>query len=171
MCEADLDMGSEGGSGEGPKPILYSHRHNLKSRFELLKTLGEGSYGKVKLAKEKTTGELVGDSIFIKWYHNLFKWRWNPQYKAIIAYWRNSLLCCIVSLCCDNLEWQVISSSYFLFFLTKISPIVLIIRWCHKVCYCLNRSIKNADILFRRKRNEWLPTYLTEIIYSLRVPI
>lgn len=59
MCEADLDMGSEGGSGEGPKPILYSHRHNLKSRFELLKTLGEGSYGKVKLAKEKTTGELV----------------------------------------------------------------------------------------------------------------
>lgn len=171
MCEADLDMGSEGGSGEGPKPILYSHRHNLKSRFELLKTLGEGSYGKVKLAKEKTTGELVGDSIFIKWYHNLFKWRWNPQYKAIIAYWRNSLLCCIVRLFCDNLEWQVISSSYFLFFLTKISPIVLIIRWCHKVCYCSNRSIKNADILFRRKRNEWLPTYLTEIIYSLRVPI
>lgn len=171
MCEADLDMGSEGGSGEGPKPILYSHRHNLKSRFELLKTLGEGSYGKVKLAKEKTTGELVGDSIFIKPYRNLFKWRWNPQYKAIIAYWRNSLLCCIVSLCCDNLEWQVISSSYFLFFFTKISPIVLIIRWCHKVCYCLNRSIKNADILFRRKRNEWLPTYLTEIIYSLRVPI
>lgn len=171
MCEADLDMGSEGGSGEGPKPILYSHRHNLKSRFELLKTLGEGSYGKVKLAKEKTTGELVGDSIFIKWYHNLFKWRWNPQYKAIIAYWWNSLLCCIVRLFCDNLEWQVISSSYFLFFLTKISPIVLIIRWCHKVCYCLNRSIKNADILFRRKRNEWLPTYLTEIIYSLRVPI
>lgn len=171
MCEADLDMGSEGGSGEGPKPILYSHRHNLKSRFELLKTLGEGSYGKVKLAKEKTTGELVGDSIFIKSYHNLFKWRWNPQYKAIIAYWRNSLLCCIVSLCCDNLEWQVISSSYFLFFLAKISPIVLKIRWCHKVCYCLNRSIKNADILFRRKTNEWLPTYLTEIIYSLGVPI
>lgn len=171
MCEADLDMGSEGGSGEGPKPILYSHRHNLKSRFELLKTLGEGSYGKVKLAKEKTTGELVGDSIFIKSYHNLFKWRWNPQYKAIIAYWRNSLLCCIVSLFCDNLEWQVISSSYFLIFFTKISPMVLISRWCHKVCYCLNRSIKNADILFRRKRNEWLPTYLTEIIYSLCVPI
>lgn len=59
MCEADLDMGSEGGSGEGQKPLLYSHRHNLKSRFELLKTLGEGSYGKVKLAREKTTGELV----------------------------------------------------------------------------------------------------------------
>lgn len=171
MCEADLDMGSEGGSGEGPKPILYSHRHNLKSRFELLKTLGEGSYGKVKLAKEKTTGELVGDSIFIKSYHNLFKWRWNPQYKAIIAYWWNSLLCCIVRLFCDNLEWQVISSSYFLIFFTKISPMVLISRWCHKVCYCLNRSIKNADILFRRKRNEWLPTYLTEIIYSLCVPI
>lgn len=59
MCEVDLDMGSEGGPGEGQKPLLHSHRHNLKSRFELLKTLGEGSYGKVKLAQDKTTGELV----------------------------------------------------------------------------------------------------------------
>lgn len=35
--------------------------------------LGEGFYGKVKLVKEKMMGELVGDSIFIKWYYNLFK--------------------------------------------------------------------------------------------------
>lgn len=62
MCEVDLDMGSESGSGEGQKPLLHSHRQNLKSRFELLKTLGEGTYGKVKLAREKTTDELVSYS-------------------------------------------------------------------------------------------------------------
>lgn len=41
------------------KPVMYSHRHNLKNRFELGKTLGEGMYGKVKLAVEKATGEQV----------------------------------------------------------------------------------------------------------------
>jgi hypothetical protein len=35
------------------------HKHNLKNRFELKKTLGEGTYGKVKLAIERTTGEQV----------------------------------------------------------------------------------------------------------------
>lgn len=62
MCEVDVDMGSEGGnSGEGQKPLLHSNRHNLKSRFELLKTLGEGTYGKVKLARERNTGDLVSE--------------------------------------------------------------------------------------------------------------
>lgn len=31
-------------------------RHNLKHRFELVRTLGQGTYGKVKLAVEKATG-------------------------------------------------------------------------------------------------------------------
>lgn len=41
------------------KPVMLSHRHNLKNRFELGKTLGEGMYGKVKLAVERATGEQV----------------------------------------------------------------------------------------------------------------
>lgn len=77
MCEVDLDMGFEGGFGEGLKFILYFYCYNLKSWFELLKMLGEGFYGKVKLVKEKMMGDLVGDSIFIKLYYNLFKWWWN----------------------------------------------------------------------------------------------
>ncbi|XP_045164782.2 NUAK family SNF1-like kinase 1 [Mercenaria mercenaria] len=36
---------------------VHGHKHNLKNRFELKKTLGEGTYGKVKLALERTTGE------------------------------------------------------------------------------------------------------------------
>ena len=40
-------------------PVIHSHRHNLKNRFELHKTLGQGTYGKVKLAIEKTTGKKV----------------------------------------------------------------------------------------------------------------
>lgn len=40
-------------------PVIHSHRHNLKNRFELLKTLGQGTYGKVKLAVEKATGKQV----------------------------------------------------------------------------------------------------------------
>jgi len=40
-------------------PVLHSHRHNLRNRFELVKTLGEGMYGKVKLATEKATREQV----------------------------------------------------------------------------------------------------------------
>ncbi|XP_064605467.1 NUAK family SNF1-like kinase 1 isoform X2 [Liolophura sinensis] len=41
------------------QPIIHYHRHNLKNRFELIKTLGEGTYGKVKLAVEVATGEKV----------------------------------------------------------------------------------------------------------------
>lgn len=40
-------------------PVTHGHRHNLKNRFELKKTLGEGTYGKVKLAVSRTTGEQV----------------------------------------------------------------------------------------------------------------
>ena len=45
---------------EGNRPLRIHHqRHNLKNRFLLEKTLGEGTYGKVKLASDKTTGEQV----------------------------------------------------------------------------------------------------------------
>ncbi|BFZ08360.1 hypothetical protein BsWGS_11399 [Bradybaena similaris] len=43
----------------GIRPIIHHQRHNLKNRFLLIKTLGEGTYGKVKLASDKATGEHV----------------------------------------------------------------------------------------------------------------
>ncbi|CAH1783548.1 unnamed protein product [Owenia fusiformis] len=39
--------------------IRHHHKHNLKNRFELKKTLGQGTYGKVKLAVEKSSGREV----------------------------------------------------------------------------------------------------------------
>uniref|UniRef100_A0A2C9L998 Protein kinase domain-containing protein n=1 Tax=Biomphalaria glabrata TaxID=6526 RepID=A0A2C9L998_BIOGL len=41
------------------KLVIHHQRQNLKNRFQLQKTLGEGTYGKVKLASDKSTGELV----------------------------------------------------------------------------------------------------------------
>ena len=35
------------------------HRYNLKHRFEIVKSLGSGTYGKVKLAIDKKTGQKV----------------------------------------------------------------------------------------------------------------
>ena len=37
----------------------HKHRHKLKHRFQFVKTLGRGTYGKVKLATEIETGEQV----------------------------------------------------------------------------------------------------------------
>lgn len=39
--------------------VRHHHRHNLRQRFELIKTLGQGTYGKVKLAVERHTGRKV----------------------------------------------------------------------------------------------------------------
>lgn len=35
------------------------HRYNLKTRFDIVKSLGHGTYGKVKLAIDKKTGQKV----------------------------------------------------------------------------------------------------------------
>ncbi|KAH3892651.1 hypothetical protein DPMN_016774 [Dreissena polymorpha] len=48
-------------SPNGPL-IVHGHRHNLKNRFELIRTLGEGTYGKVKLAVERSTCEQGSNS-------------------------------------------------------------------------------------------------------------
>lgn len=55
------EMGAQGVEvGKGSVgPVIHTHRHNLRNRFELIKTLGEGTYGKVKLALEKATNEKV----------------------------------------------------------------------------------------------------------------
>jgi len=36
----------------------HHHKHNLKHRYEFLETLGKGTYGKVKKAKERS-GRMV----------------------------------------------------------------------------------------------------------------
>ena len=42
-----------------PTVVRHHHRHNLRNRFQLVKTLGQGTYGKVKLAVERSTGTKV----------------------------------------------------------------------------------------------------------------
>ncbi|OCT83404.1 NUAK family SNF1-like kinase 1 [Xenopus laevis] len=37
----------------------HHHKHSIKHRYELLETLGRGTYGKVKRATEKATGKMV----------------------------------------------------------------------------------------------------------------
>lgn len=39
----------------------HHHKHNLKHRYEFLETLGKGTYGRVKKAKERS-GRLVRTS-------------------------------------------------------------------------------------------------------------
>ncbi|KAL8595259.1 hypothetical protein ACOMHN_043411 [Nucella lapillus] len=53
------DGSGSGGAGGGGKTLIHPQRHNLKNRFELMNTLGEGTYGKVKRACEKATGAQV----------------------------------------------------------------------------------------------------------------
>lgn len=42
----------------------HHHKHNLKHRYEFLETLGKGTYGKVKKAKERS-GRLVRTTGYI----------------------------------------------------------------------------------------------------------
>lgn len=41
----------------------HRHHHKLKHRFKFERTLGKGTYGKVKQATELETGKQVGDYI------------------------------------------------------------------------------------------------------------
>ncbi|XP_072276750.1 NUAK family SNF1-like kinase 1 [Pyxicephalus adspersus] len=44
----------------GPVPVKkHHHKHSIKHRYQLLETLGRGTYGKVKKAIDKSTGMLV----------------------------------------------------------------------------------------------------------------
>ncbi|KAL4226645.1 NUAK SNF1-like kinase 1 [Mactra antiquata] len=58
MCDMDMEaiIPDELIAGLGHN-LLPEHKHNLKNRFELKKTLGEGTYGKVKLAVERSSGK------------------------------------------------------------------------------------------------------------------
>lgn len=51
------ETGGDGRRNSGVKK--HHHKHNLKHRYELLETLGRGTYGKVKKAIERHSGREV----------------------------------------------------------------------------------------------------------------
>lgn len=53
----ELPASSDGRRNSGVKK--HHHKHNLKHRYELLETLGRGTYGKVKKAIERNSGRVV----------------------------------------------------------------------------------------------------------------
>lgn len=57
--DARRGVGGGGGGGGGPGVKKHHHKHNLKHRYELLETLGRGTYGKVKKAIERQSGREV----------------------------------------------------------------------------------------------------------------
>ena len=46
-----------------PSEVASQKKHRLKSRFQVLRKLGQGTYGKVQLAINKETGQEV--SLFV----------------------------------------------------------------------------------------------------------
>lgn len=54
---AETPTTGDGRRGSGVKK--HHHKHNLKHRYELLETLGRGTYGKVKKAIERHSGREV----------------------------------------------------------------------------------------------------------------
>ncbi|CAL8405199.1 unnamed protein product [Arctogadus glacialis] len=57
---ATLEKGGRWSSVGGSGVKKHNHKHNLKHRYELLETLGRGTYGKVKKAIERHTGRVNG---------------------------------------------------------------------------------------------------------------
>lgn len=54
------DEAPSGGDGRRSSGVKkHHHKHNLKHRYELLETLGRGTYGKVKKAIERHSGREV----------------------------------------------------------------------------------------------------------------
>ncbi|XP_062861056.1 NUAK family SNF1-like kinase 1 [Trichomycterus rosablanca] len=58
--QGDPPLPVDDGAGPGISNVRkHQHKHNLKHRYELLETLGRGTYGKVKKAVERHTGRVV----------------------------------------------------------------------------------------------------------------
>lgn len=62
----DGDGRRRGLGGGGPGVKKHHHKHNLKHRYELLETLGRGTYGKVKKAIERHSGREVSRHVTVK---------------------------------------------------------------------------------------------------------
>lgn len=62
----DGDGRRRGLGGSGPSVKKHHHKHNLKHRYELLETLGRGTYGKVKKAIERHSGREVSRHVTVK---------------------------------------------------------------------------------------------------------
>ncbi|MBN3279784.1 NUAK1 kinase, partial [Polyodon spathula] len=59
-CEqTEVDTASSDNQSRPAMVKKHQHKHNLKHRYELLETLGKGTYGKVKKAVERATGKTV----------------------------------------------------------------------------------------------------------------
>lgn len=57
------EMPASHGVRRGSSVKKHHHKHNLKHRYELLETLGRGTYGKVKKAIERHTGRVVSSGV------------------------------------------------------------------------------------------------------------
>ncbi|KPP70009.1 NUAK family SNF1-like kinase 1-like [Scleropages formosus] len=57
LCGPEAPRDADGRTTSAVKK--HHHKHNLKHRYELLETLGKGTYGKVKRAVERRTGREV----------------------------------------------------------------------------------------------------------------
>ncbi|XP_067854664.1 NUAK family SNF1-like kinase 1 isoform X2 [Heptranchias perlo] len=57
--EQDWEETSTPGSKFCQPVKKHQHKHNLKHRYQILQTLGKGTYGKVKKAQERATGRTV----------------------------------------------------------------------------------------------------------------
>ncbi|XP_024240876.1 NUAK family SNF1-like kinase 1 [Oncorhynchus tshawytscha] len=60
LLSGDKRRSHTGETGSMPVEVKkHQHKHNLKHRYEVMETLGKGTYGKVKRAMERTTRKTV----------------------------------------------------------------------------------------------------------------
>lgn len=79
-------MSSNSPSRHPPPPpavVRHRHRHNLRNRFELVRTLGQGTYGKVKLAIEKSSGNKVRPHSFLVFINYIYAYR--PVFHTVLV--------------------------------------------------------------------------------------
>lgn len=67
-CPCNADKRQRNTDTEAPVQVKkHQHKHNLKHRYEVMETLGKGTYGKVKRAVERASMKTVS---YVCWYLN-----------------------------------------------------------------------------------------------------